>query len=123
LREERRLRVFENSLLRGIFGPKRDELTGEWRKLHNEELSDLYSLPIIVRVIKSRRMRLAGHVARMGIGEAYTVFWWTNLKERDHLGDPGVDGRIILRRIFRNLDVGVWTGSNWRRAGSGGGYL
>ena len=66
LREERRLRVFENSVLRRIFGPKRDELTGEWRKLHNEVLSDLYSLPNIVRVIKSIRMRLAGHVARMG---------------------------------------------------------
>ena len=98
LREERRLRVFENRMLR-IFGPKRDELIGEWRKLHNEELSDLYSLPNIFRVIKLRRMRWAGHVTRMGIGEAYTGFWWANLKERDHLGDPGVDGRIILRRI------------------------
>jgi len=65
LREERRLRVFENRVLRGIFGPKRDEVTGEWRKLHNEELNDLYS-PNIVRVIKTRRMRWAGHVARMG---------------------------------------------------------
>jgi hypothetical protein len=65
LREERRLRVFENSVLRRIFRPKRDELTGEWRKLH-EELSDLYSLPNIVRVIKSKKMRLAGYVARMG---------------------------------------------------------
>ena len=65
LREERRLRVFENRVLR-VFGPKRDEVTGEWRKLHNEELWDLYSLPNIVRVVKSRRMRWAGHVARMG---------------------------------------------------------
>ena len=68
LREERRLRVFEKRVLRRIFGPKRDEVTGEWRKLHNEELSDLYSLPNIVRVVKSRRMRWAGHVARMGRG-------------------------------------------------------
>ena len=60
--------VFENRVLRGVFGPKRDEVTGEWRKLHNEELSDLYSLPIIVRVVKSRRMRWAGNVARMGEG-------------------------------------------------------
>ena len=65
LREERRLRVFENRVLRGVFGPKRDEVTGEWRKLHNE-LSDLYSLPNIVRVVKLRRMRWAGHVARIG---------------------------------------------------------
>jgi hypothetical protein len=67
LREERRLRVFENRVLRGIFGLKRDEVTGEWRKLHTEELTDLYCLPNIVLVIKSR-MRWAGHVARMGKG-------------------------------------------------------
>jgi len=65
LREERRLRVFENRGLGRIFGPKRDEGTGEWRKLHNEELNDLYCSPNIVRVIKSLRMRWAGHVARM----------------------------------------------------------
>jgi len=68
LREERRLRVFENRVLRRIFGPKRDNVTGEWRKLHNEELNVLYSSPNIVRVIKSRRMKWAGHVARMGEG-------------------------------------------------------
>jgi hypothetical protein len=60
--------VFENRVLRGIFGPKRDEVTREWRKLHNEELTDLYSSPTIVRVIKSRRMRWMGHVERMGEG-------------------------------------------------------
>jgi hypothetical protein len=67
LREECRLRVFENRVLRRVSGPKRDDVTGEWRKLHNE-LSDLYSLPNIVRVVKSRRMRWAGQVARMGEG-------------------------------------------------------
>ena len=66
LREERKLRVFENRVLRRILGPRRDEVTGEWRRLHNEELNDLYCSPNIVRVIKSRRMRWAGHVARMG---------------------------------------------------------
>jgi hypothetical protein len=66
-REEHRLRVFENRVLRRIFGPKRDEVTGGWRKLHNEELHNLYSSPSIIRMIKSRRMRWAGHVARIGI--------------------------------------------------------
>jgi hypothetical protein len=66
LRKERRLRVFENRVLRRVFGPMRDKVTGEWRKLHNEELNDLYSLPSTVRVVKSRRMRWVGHVARMG---------------------------------------------------------
>jgi hypothetical protein len=66
LREERRLKVFENRVLRRVFGPKRDEVRGEWRKLHNEKLNDMYSLPNIVRVVKSRRMRWAGHLARMG---------------------------------------------------------
>jgi hypothetical protein len=66
LREEHRLREFENRVLRRIFGPRRDEVTGEWRKLRNEELHDLYSSPSIIRIIKSRRMRWMGHVARMG---------------------------------------------------------
>jgi hypothetical protein len=66
LREEHRLGVFENKVLRRIFGPKRDEVTGEWRKLYNEELHDLYSSPSIIRIMKSRRMRWEGHVARMG---------------------------------------------------------
>jgi hypothetical protein len=65
LRKEHRLAVFENRVLRRIFGPKRDEVTGEWRKLHNEELRDLYSSPSIIRVINARRIRWAGHVARM----------------------------------------------------------
>ena len=69
MREERRLRVFENRVLRRVFGSKRDEVTEEWRKLYNEELRDLYSLPNSVRVVKSGRMRWAGHVAPMGGGE------------------------------------------------------
>jgi hypothetical protein len=93
--------MFENRVLRRIFGPKRDEVTGEWRKLHNEELHALYSSTNIVLVIKSRRMRWAGHVARMEMGETYTGFRWGSLRERDHWGDSGLDGRIILRWIFK----------------------
>ena len=74
MREERKLRVFENRVLRRVFGPSRDEVTGELRRLHNEELNDLYSSPNIVRVIKSRRMRWAGHVARMGEGRGVHRF-------------------------------------------------
>jgi hypothetical protein len=74
LREEHRLRVFENRVLRRIFGPKRDEVTGGWRKLHNEELHGLYSSPSIIRVIKARMMRWAGHVALMGeVRDAYNI--------------------------------------------------
>jgi hypothetical protein len=98
-------------------------LHGEWRKLHNEELNGLYSLPNIVRVIKSRTLRWAGHVARMGEGEVCTGFWWGNLRERDRWGDPGVDGRIMLGWIFKELDVGVGTGLGWLRIGIRGGRL
>jgi hypothetical protein len=86
LREEQRLRVFENRVLRRIFGPKRDETTGKWRRLHNEELNDLYSSPNIIRVMKSRRMGQAGHAACMGKREVHTGFWWGDLREGDHLG-------------------------------------
>ena len=73
MREEHRLRVFENRVLRGIFGPKRDGVTGKWRKLHNEELNDLYCSPNIVRVIKSRKLRWAGHVAHMEEGRGVHI--------------------------------------------------
>jgi hypothetical protein len=72
--------VFENKVLRGIFGPKRDDVRWTWIKLHNEELHDLYSSPNIVWVLISRRMRWAGHVARLGRGEARIGFWWGNLR-------------------------------------------
>jgi hypothetical protein len=82
----------------------------------------MYS-PNIVRVIKSRRMIWARHLARMGRGEAHTEFWWGNLKEIYHLEDADVDGKIILRWIFRKWNVEVWTGSIWLRIGTGGGRL
>ena len=92
LREERRLRV-----LRRVFGPKRDEVTGEWRKLHNEELNDLYSLPNIVRVVNSRRMRWAGHVARMGEDRSVHRVLVGKPEGKSPLGRPRRRWRIILR--------------------------
>jgi len=90
LQEERKLRMFENMVLRRIYRPRRDEVTGKWRRLRNEELKDLYSSPNIVRVIKSRRMRWAGHVAR--IGEERGVY-------RVLVGKP--EGRRSLGRLRR----------------------
>ena len=123
LGEKRRLRVFESRVLRRILGAKRAEVTGERRKLHGEELNDLYCSLNIVRVIKWRRMRWAGHVAYVGGEMWHTEFWWENLREKDHLQDPGLDGKIILRWIFRKWDVVLWTGSMWLRIGRGGGNL
>jgi hypothetical protein len=98
--------VFQKAVLRRILGPKRDEVTGVWRKRHNEEFHDMYSPPTILRVIKSRRMRWAGNVARMGEGRGVYRVWWGYLKKRDRWGDPDVDGRIILRWIFKKYHVG-----------------
>jgi hypothetical protein len=94
LREEHRLRVFENRVLRRIFEPKRDEATGEWRKLYNEELRELYSSPSVIREIQTRRMRWAGHVARMG-------------EKMNALGKP--EGK----RPLGNQDVGEWIILGW----------
>jgi hypothetical protein len=104
LRKKCRLRVFENMVLRKIFGPKRDEATGEWRKLHNEELNDLYSLPNIFRVLKSRIVRWAGHVARRKTEGVHIYFLWGHLRERAYLQDLRLDGRIILKWIFMKWD-------------------
>ena len=123
LREERKLTVFENMVLRRIFGPRRVEVTGEWRRLHNEELNDLYSLPNNVRVIKSRRIGWAGHVARMGEERGCIGSWWGNRREGDHWGDLGVDEWIILGWISRRWDVCIWTGLGWPRIETSGGRL
>jgi hypothetical protein len=86
--------VFENRVLRRIFGPKRDEVTGESRKLHSGELHNIFSSADIISKIKSRRIRWAGHVARMGEWRNCTGFWWETPKQRGHLKEQGVDGRM-----------------------------
>jgi hypothetical protein len=121
LKDERRLRVFENRVLRRIFGPKRDKVMGEWRKLHNEELNGLYSLPNIVRVIKSRRMRWTGHVARMGEGRvAYRVLMGES-EGRSPLGRPRRRGEDNIRMDLQEVGCGCvdWIGpaqdrNSWR---------
>jgi hypothetical protein len=110
LREEHRLRVFENRVLRRIFGPKRDEATGEWRKLHDEELRDLYSSPSIIRIIKSKRMRWAGHVARMGEKRnAYRLLVGKPEGERP-LGRPR---RRLVDNIRMDLGEVGWGDVDW----------
>jgi hypothetical protein len=109
LREVHRLGVFENRVLR-IFGLRRDEVTEEWRKLHNEELHDLYSLPSIIRVVKSRRIRWVEHVAQMGRRETRIGCWCESQKERGPLGRPT---RRWVDNIRMDLvDVG-WDGVDW----------
>jgi hypothetical protein len=110
LREEHRLRVFENKVLRRIFGPKMDKVTGRWRKLHNEELRDLYSSPSIIRIIKSRRMRWAGHVVRMGEKRNEYRLLVGRPEEMRPLGRPrcrGVDNSKM------NLGGIGWSGVDW----------
>ena len=123
MKEERRQRVSENKVLRRIYGPKRDEVRWEWRKLYNEELNDLYSSPSVVWVKKSRRMRLAGHVARMEKRRRVYRVLGGNIREGGYLGEQGVGGRIILRWIFRKWGTRVWTGSSWLMRGTVGGHL
>jgi hypothetical protein len=118
LKEEYRLEVFENRVLRRIFGPKREEAARGWRRVHND-LQILNASPNIIAVIQTRRMRCAGHVARMGqMRNAYKISVGKRVRKR-HLEDIGVDGTIILQWILGN----VWTRSMWLRIGSSGGTL
>jgi hypothetical protein len=111
LREEHRLGVFENRVLRRIFGPKRDEVTGEWRKLHKEELHDLYTLPSIIRIIKARRRRRwAGHVARMGEKKNAYMLLVGKPEGRRPLGRPR---RAWLDNIRMDLVEVGWGAVDW----------
>jgi hypothetical protein len=122
LREERRLRVFENRVLRRVFGPKKDEVTEEWRKLHNEELSDMYSLNI-VRVVKSRRMSWAGHVARMGEGRGVHRVLVGKPEGKRPLGKPRRRWQDNIKMDLQEVEGVVGTGWSWLRIGRGGGHL
>jgi hypothetical protein len=115
--------VFENRILRRIFGPKRDEVTGEWRKLHNEELHNLYSSPDIIRQVNSRRMRWAGHVARMGEERKVYKVWVGKPEGKRPLGSPRRRSEDGIRMDLRETGFGVWIGFDWFRTGTGGGLL
>jgi hypothetical protein len=123
LREECRLRVFENRVLRRIFGPRRDEVTGEWRRLHKKKLYALYSSPNIIRMIKSRRLRLAGHVARMGVKRgAYRALVGKSEGTRP-LGRASRRWEDYIKMDLREVGWRSWTGSIWLRIGAGDGFL
>jgi hypothetical protein len=122
---------FEKREPRRIFGSKREEVTGDWRRLHNEKLRNLYPSPNIIRMMKSKRMLLVGHVARMcimyvcvrerEIAEMHTKCWSVNVKGKDHFEELGIDGRVIIRMVLREAGLqGVYwihlahDGVQWR---------
>jgi hypothetical protein len=115
--------VFENRVLRRKFVPKRDEVTGEWRKLHNEELHNLYSSPDIIRQVKSKRMRWAGHVARMGEERKVYNVLVGKLEGKRPPGRPRRRWEYGIRMDLREIGLGVWIGFDWLRTGTSGGLL
>jgi hypothetical protein len=124
LREKIRLRVFEKRVLRRVFGPKRDEVTSEWRKLHNEELNDLYSLPNIVRVVKSRLMRRVEHVARMREDRGVHMVLVGTSEGKRPLGRPRRRWEDNIKMDLQGVGDGVVeTGWSWLRIGAGGEHL
>jgi hypothetical protein len=110
-------------VLRRIFGPKRNEVTGGWRELHKEELHNLYSSPSIIRVNKSRGMRWAGHVARMDRKGMHIGYWWERQKEKDHWEDRDVGGWTILGRNLERYGGMVWIGWMWLKIWTSGRLL
>jgi hypothetical protein len=110
LREECRLKVFENRVLRRIFGPKRDEGRGGWRRLHNEKLYTLYSSPDVIRMTKLRKTRLTENVARMGERKSRRKVLVGQPERRNNLENQGVDGRIIVKWIFEKWNCVIWIG-------------
>jgi hypothetical protein len=115
--------VFENRVLRRIFGPKRDEVTGEWRKLHNEELHNFYSSPDIITQVKSRRMRWAGNVARMGEERKVYKVLVGKPEGKRPLGRPRRRWDDGIRMDLGETGLGVWIGFDRLRTGTGGGLL
>jgi hypothetical protein len=123
LMDERRLRVFENRVLRRTFEPKKEDVTGEWRKLRNEELHNLFSSPNIIRQIKSRRMRWAGHVACMGEESKVYKVLVRNPEGKRPLGRPRSRWENWIRMDRRDIGWEVWSGFKWLRIENGGGQL
>ena len=109
--------------MRRVFGLKRYEVTGEWRKLHNEELSDLYSLPNIVQVIKSRRMSWVGHVAHMGQGRGVYRVLVGKPEGKRPLGRPKRRWEDNIKMDLQEVGGAVWSGWSWLRIGTGGRHL
>ena len=110
-------------MLRRMFGPKRNEVTGEWRKLHNEELNDVYCSPNIVRVIKSRRIRWAGHVDRMGERRGVYRVLVGKLQKKRALARPRRRWVDNIKIDLQEVGCGVWNGSSWLRIGTVGGHM